>query len=81
VCLWIGIVLLLLCLKCFATAIILCSKQVKMCLVCYIDYDLCQLLNFVTQLSHSFAEYRFQTCVYCVIFIEMVILTCFLNVE
>jgi hypothetical protein len=48
---------------------ILGSKKVKMCLVCYIDYDLCQLLTFVTQLSHLYAEYHFRRCVYCVIFI------------
>jgi hypothetical protein len=32
----------------FTTAMILGCEQLKMCSFCYINYDLCQLLNFAT---------------------------------
>jgi hypothetical protein len=41
----------------FTTAIILGCEQVKMCLFCYINYDLFWLLNFATRLSQIFVEY------------------------
>jgi hypothetical protein len=41
----------------FTTAIILGCEQVKMCLFCYINYDLFWLLNFATLLSQIFIEY------------------------
>jgi hypothetical protein len=39
----------------FTTVIILGCEQVKICLFCYINYDL--LLNFATLLSQIFIEY------------------------
>jgi hypothetical protein len=41
----------------FTVAIILRYEQVKICLFCYINYDLFWLLNFTTQLSQIFVEY------------------------
>jgi hypothetical protein len=51
-----------------------------MCSVCYINYDLCWLLSFTSQLSHLFMEYWLWTCVYYVVLIEIIILMCLLYV-
>jgi hypothetical protein len=48
---------------------------------CYINYDLCRLLNFTSRLFHLFVKYQFWTCVYNVVLIKIVILICFLHME
>jgi hypothetical protein len=65
----------------FSTVIILGCEQVKMCLFCYINYDLFWLLKFATRLSQIFVEYWFWTYVYFVLLIKLIILMWFLHVE